>query len=62
MRSIAAGRPGGLLGDEGAAEPVPLDRWAAMCPNWAGKFWWTNRTCMAVVSPFINGQGSSVGT
>src|SRR5262249_10031161 len=29
------------------SHPCFVARYSATCPNWAGKFWWTNRICMS---------------
>src|SRR5262245_36121340 len=46
MRSTAPDRPGGCCDTKVQRKPWCRARWSATCPNWAGKFGWTKRTCM----------------
>src|SRR3954464_12106059 len=45
MRSMPFELPAGFSDTNVTFQPRSFARWAPMCPNWAGKFLWTKRTC-----------------
>ena len=45
--SIPPATPPGVSERKEHFQPMFLTRWCAMWPNWAGKFWWTYKTCIA---------------
>ncbi len=58
---IPATSPGGVSETNVHVQPRCFTRWRAMWPNWAGKFWWTNRTCISALGcRLAHEKGTSV--